>query len=170
MLGRSSTLYIGIYVWHGLLTTWRLQDIVVLRGLCARINHLVIAPPHSHCRHYCTTIARLLRNIRPPSDPLVYGIHDSILVMAISCKGPLTTPGLLRRPLHGRELCHFSSKRLEEKWYNWYSTAHFPLRNIGSLEGAHPIAAELTTCGLPGVEPQIVAVLKRKTCRTERRE
>jgi len=30
---------------------------------------------------------------------------------------------------------------------------------IGFLEGAHPIAAELTTCGLLGVEPQIVAVL-----------
>ena len=23
------------------------------------------------------------------------------------------------------QLCHFSSKRLEEKWHNWYSTALF---------------------------------------------
>jgi len=35
----------------------------------------------------------------------------------------------------------------------------FPLQKIGFLEGAHPIAAELTTRGLPGIEPQIVAVL-----------
>ena len=35
----------------------------------------------------------------------------------------------------------------------------FPLQNIGLLEGTHLIAAELITCGLPGVEPQIVAVL-----------
>jgi len=35
----------------------------------------------------------------------------------------------------------------------------FPLQNIGFLEGAHTIAAELTTCGVPGVEPQIVAEL-----------
>jgi len=42
------------------------------------------------------------------------------------------------------------------------STAQYNLhayeRHVGFLEGAHPIAAELTTCGLPGVEPQIVAV------------
>jgi len=23
------------------------------------------------------------------------------------------------------QVCHFSSKRLEEKWHNWYSTARF---------------------------------------------
>jgi len=43
-----------------------LQDIVVLRGFCARINHLFIASSHLHCPHYCNTIARLLRNIRRP--------------------------------------------------------------------------------------------------------
>jgi len=32
-------------------------------------------------------------------------------------------------------------------------------RESGFLEVAHPIAAELTTFGLPGVKPQIVAVL-----------
>jgi len=29
-------------------------------------NHPFIAPPRLHCRHYCNTIAQLLRNIRPP--------------------------------------------------------------------------------------------------------
>jgi len=45
------------------------------------------SPPHPHCPHYCTTSTRLLRNTRPPFDPLVYAIHHTMLVMAISCKG-----------------------------------------------------------------------------------
>jgi len=48
---------------------WPLQDILLLRGFCARINHPSIAPSYLHCPHYCNTIARLLRNIRRPSDP-----------------------------------------------------------------------------------------------------
>ena len=50
-----------------------------------------IAPHHPHCPHYCNTIARLLRNIRIPTDPTSVCIHHNILVMAISCKGQGTT-------------------------------------------------------------------------------
>jgi len=42
---------------------WPLQYIVLLRGFCAQINHLFIAPSHLHCPHCCNTIARKLRNI-----------------------------------------------------------------------------------------------------------
>ena len=52
--------------------TWPLQDMVLLRGFCARINHPFIAPSHLHCPHYFNTIARLLRSIRrPPGPPFV---------------------------------------------------------------------------------------------------
>jgi len=40
-----------------------------------------------HCPHYCNAIAGLLRNIRRPPDPQLYAMHNTILVMAISCKG-----------------------------------------------------------------------------------
>jgi len=50
-------------------TGWPLQDIVLLRSFCARINHSFIAHSHLHCPHYCNAIARLLRNIRRPPDP-----------------------------------------------------------------------------------------------------
>jgi len=50
-------------------TVWPLQDIVLLRIFCARINHSFIAHSHLHCPHYCNAIARLLRNIRSPHDP-----------------------------------------------------------------------------------------------------
>jgi len=33
------------------------------------VHHPCIAPPHLQSLRYCKTIARLLRNIRPPSDP-----------------------------------------------------------------------------------------------------
>jgi len=72
-----------------LLAHWPLQDIVLLRGFCARIMHLCIAPFHLHCPHYCNSIARLLRNIRRPPDSPFVAIHHIILVMAISCKGQL---------------------------------------------------------------------------------
>jgi len=44
-------------------------------------------PFHLHCPDYCNTIARLMRNIQPPPDPLVYAVHHTTLVVAISCKG-----------------------------------------------------------------------------------
>jgi len=52
---------------------------------------LILPPPHLHSLRYCNTIARPLRNIRPPSTPNGYAIHHTILVMAISCKGQAGT-------------------------------------------------------------------------------
>jgi len=49
---------------------WRLQDIVLLRGLYARINHLDIAPLppalRTRLHYYCTTIAQLTTPLRAP--------------------------------------------------------------------------------------------------------
>ena len=66
---------------------------------------LFYPPPHPHCSHYCTTIARLLRNIRPPSDsPRVYyttyHIGQSNIVKRARC-----TVQLLRFPVFGGRLC-----------------------------------------------------------------
>jgi len=39
-------------------------------------------PLHLHCSHYCNTIVRLIRNIRPPSaPPLVFAIYHTILAV-----------------------------------------------------------------------------------------
>jgi len=47
-------------------------------------------PPQLRSLPYCNTIARLLRNKRPPPPtPPVYSIHHTILVMAIYCKGQI---------------------------------------------------------------------------------
>jgi len=51
---------------------------------------ILACPPHLQSLPYCNTIARLLRNIRPPPPPpmpLLYVIHNSMLVMPISCQG-----------------------------------------------------------------------------------
>jgi len=48
---------------------WRLQDLVLLRGFMCTNQSSFYCTPHQHCAHNCTTFARLLRNIRPPSDP-----------------------------------------------------------------------------------------------------
>jgi len=73
---------------RGWVQGWALHAIVLLQGLCARINHPFILPPpaciartiavllHVYCAIYDT-----------PPTPLVYAIHNSILAMAISCKG-----------------------------------------------------------------------------------
>jgi len=45
-----------------------------------------ITPHRLHCPNCCTTISRLLRNLRHPPTPLSYGIYHTILVLAISCK------------------------------------------------------------------------------------
>ena len=39
--------------------------------LSARINHPFITPAQCHYPHYCNTIARLVRNVWPPPDPLL---------------------------------------------------------------------------------------------------
>jgi len=57
------------------LRVWPLKD-VLLPGVCARINHPIIALPHLHCPHYCNTIARSLRNhTTVPRSSFVYAIH-----------------------------------------------------------------------------------------------
>jgi len=62
------------------------------------VHHPFIAPLHLQSLPYCNTIARPLRNIRlPPNDPFLYAIHHTILVIAIPCKGLLSSlsPGLI---------------------------------------------------------------------------
>jgi len=121
-LSRSTCLYIYIDVYvqvyiylgrfnictlsaHNLVAIWPLQDIVLLGGVCARINHPFIAPSHLHCPHYCNTIALLLRNRRHPPTALWNAIHYTILVMTISCKGQVAMRAdWPRRKLHWRGL------------------------------------------------------------------
>ena len=52
-----------------------LQDIVLRRGFCARINDPFTAPSHLHCPHYCNTIARPLRTLRPPPPEPSFVCH-----------------------------------------------------------------------------------------------
>jgi len=71
-------------------TCWPLQDIVLLRSFCARVNHSFLAPSPAlpallQC--YCTSIAQYTT---PPPTPHVYAMHNTILAMAISCKGQST--------------------------------------------------------------------------------
>jgi len=85
---------------------WPLQDILSLRGFCARINPPCIAPPSlallTPLQYDCTDIAQ---NTTLPPTPLLYDIHYTILAIAISCKGqasdevesPSTGIVLLRR-------------------------------------------------------------------------
>jgi len=76
------TLYICIciyiYTWQGTtggdcvdehVGSWPLQDILSLRGFCARINHPLLPPPHLHCPHHWNTTVRILRKILPPPQP-----------------------------------------------------------------------------------------------------
>jgi len=102
---------------------WPLQDIVLLRGFCARINHPFIATFHLHCPHYCNTIAPLLRNIRRPPDPLVYAIHHTILVMAISCKGQTpNAPASGSSAWPSQYICWFIRGLCTSQYYSWHST------------------------------------------------
>ena len=80
--------------------SWPLQDSVLLRSFCARINHSFIAHSHLHCPHYCNAIARLLRNIRRPPTPHLYAMHNTILVMAISCKGQVVMNSIYYYPFY----------------------------------------------------------------------
>jgi len=79
----------SICIFHSVVP-WPLQDMVLLRGFCARIHHPFIAPSHLHCPHDCTTIARLWRNIRRPPDPPFFCVPNTsynIGKIAISCNG-----------------------------------------------------------------------------------
>jgi len=83
---------------------WLVQDIRLLQSFCARANHPCLARSHLHCPNYCKIIARLLRNIDPPPTPLVYAIHHTQLVLAISCKGQDAMRAYLARLHVGLEL------------------------------------------------------------------
>jgi len=71
---------------------WPLQGIV-LRLLCTKQSSLFVLPPPTCIAH---TIAILLHVYcaiyDAPPAPLVYATHHTILVIAISCKGQVTTP------------------------------------------------------------------------------
>ena len=54
---------------YGQAGCWPVQDILLLVFVCAGVNHPFITPAHLHYPHYCNTIARLVRNTRPPPDP-----------------------------------------------------------------------------------------------------
>jgi len=87
--------------------TWPSQEIHCLRGFWARVNHPFIAPPNLHCSRYCNTIARLLRNIRPPPDP------------ACVCHTPYNIGKgtvVLRPSRHGSQL-HFMGMRCSPHIY-----------------------------------------------------
>ena len=59
--------------------------------LQAFVHESIIVLAHLHCPRHCNTIARLLRNIRPPSTLRLYAIDHTILVMAILCEGQTDT-------------------------------------------------------------------------------
>ena len=63
-------------------------DIVSLKRFIVGVNHPFTAPSPPaksiFLQFYCTTVAQYTP---PPPTPPFYGIHHSILVMAISCKG-----------------------------------------------------------------------------------
>ena len=51
-----------------------LQELAFTRYSCipklsCTIKSFLYCPLHLHCSHYCNTVARLMRNIRPPPDP-----------------------------------------------------------------------------------------------------
>jgi len=56
-------------VWQVVL--WPSQDIRLLGGWCAGINHPFSPPVHLHCPSWCNTIARLMDSIRLPFRPPV---------------------------------------------------------------------------------------------------
>ena len=61
-------------------------------GSPSSIHHPCIAPLYLQSLLYCNHIARPLRNIRSPTDPSLYAVHHTIVVMAISCKGQIPPP------------------------------------------------------------------------------
>jgi len=75
------------------------------RLLCTNQSSFHCPPPNMHCPYYCNTSVRLSRNIRPTRTFLLYAIHHTILVMAISCECP--SPG--RSPTQPGEARHSRS-------------------------------------------------------------
>ena len=68
------------------LKNWPLQDIVSLQSFIVGVYHPFIASPHMQSLPYCSTTARPLRNIRPPTDlsflcHTPYNIGDGNIVL-----------------------------------------------------------------------------------------
>ena len=53
-----------------------------------------------------------------------------------------TASSLLRKSAVLYQLCHFDSKRLEEKWHTWYSTARFSTKRTPGVR--LPVAASVS--------------------------
>jgi len=69
---------------------WPLQNIVLLRGLCAESIIRLLPPPpalRTLLHYYRTSIAQYTTS---PPTPLLYVIHHTIVLTAISCKGQLS--------------------------------------------------------------------------------
>ena len=107
----------------GLLIVWRLQDIVLLRGLCARINDLVSAPPTRIAHTIALRLHDYCAIYGPPPPPLVHAIHHTILVMAISCKGQLIVECALRGSVipdpQARLRVEVGVKRMRQRRPDW---------------------------------------------------
>jgi len=62
-----------------------------LKSFIVEVYYPLTPPPFLQRLPYCNTIARLLRKIRFPTDPPLHAIHHTLLVLAILCKGQVTT-------------------------------------------------------------------------------
>ena len=71
---------------------WPLQDIVLLRGFCARINHPSLPSPTCIARTNAILLHVYCAIYDALPTPLLYAIHHTILIMAISCKGQPVQP------------------------------------------------------------------------------
>ena len=68
-----------------------------LKLYCGSQSSFHCPPPLLQSLSYCNTIARPMRNMQPPTAPLLYAIHHTILAIAISCKGRrVRGPGALQ--------------------------------------------------------------------------
>ena len=84
-----------------LLATWPLQDIRLLRSCRALLNHPFIPPPTCIAHPGAILLHNYWTVCDFPSDHPLYGIHHTILVLTILCRGQLATPLaylLLRTP------------------------------------------------------------------------
>ena len=60
-------IYLSFYIYLSIynIGACPLQDVILVRGCCAPINHPFLLRAHLHCPPWCNTIARLLGSIRP---------------------------------------------------------------------------------------------------------
>jgi len=75
-----------------LLATWPLQDIRLLRSCRALLNHPFIPPPTCIAHPGAILLHNYWTVCDFPSDHPLYGIHHTILVLTILCRGQLATP------------------------------------------------------------------------------